>query len=214
MRGATGIGYELEAEYWISTHAPLAGRDSGAYTGSCTILYFNPRAPCGARQSKRGERKTLIIISTHAPLAGRDYGDSTTIYIGRNFNPRAPCGARPLRIYKCREQRDFNPRAPCGARRLTASAAFRWCLFQPTRPLRGATRARGRVSTDDDDFNPRAPCGARLSALRNDQESSDISTHAPLAGRDNNARDSENHEDEFQPTRPLRGATVGAGEPT
>ena len=60
----------------------------------------------------------------------------------------------------------------------------RHTLFQPTRPLRGATRTRRTMPAIARNFNPRAPCGARqdnvipvLSVLR-------ISTHAPLAGRD------------------------------
>ena len=79
--------------------------------------------------------------------------------------------------------------------------------FQPTRPLRGATgvrrvcirttlisthaplAGRDRVLVSlvpiTSNFNPRAPCGARLFPLY------------PLA-----------HPDEFQPTRPLRGATA------
>ena len=79
--------------------------------------------------------------------------------------------------------------------------------FQPTRPLRGATgvrrvcirttlisthaplAGRDRVLVSlvpiTSNFNPRAPCGARLFPLY------------PLA-----------HPDEFQPTRPLRGATL------
>ena len=33
----------------ISTHAPLAGRDAVDVYHMINILYFNPRAPCGAR---------------------------------------------------------------------------------------------------------------------------------------------------------------------
>ena len=56
----------------------------------------------------------------------------------------------------------FNPRAPCGARRSCASCREYPSRFQPTRPLRGAT-----------DILHRDPCIGR-----------NISTHAPLAGRD------------------------------
>ena len=56
--------------------------------------------------------------------------------------------------------------------------------FQPTRPLRGATT--GLVH--------------RLSAF-------DISTHAPLAGRDSWAAIALGEATAFQSTRPLRGAT-------
>ena len=58
----------------ISIHAPLVGRDQGAWGRSAPSSHFNPRAPCGAR--RRSGRKTG--------------------YAG-DFNPRAPCGARPRR---------------------------------------------------------------------------------------------------------------------
>ena len=100
----------------------------------------------------------------------------------------------------------FNPRAPCGARQLFSPIPLSSLIFQPTRPLRGATAAgltnysnfhisthaplagrdricgiRNRIRQH---FNPRAPCGARL-RVSNRGESNFI----------------------FQPTRPLRGAT-------
>ena len=59
-------------------------------------------------------------------------------------------------------------------------------LFQPTRPLRGATAVRPTATAYTANFNPRAPCGARLPATTTSSV-----VHAL-----------------FQPTRPLRGATV------
>ena len=56
----------------ISTHAPLAGRDSSSWRYKCGIRYFNPRAPCGARQDDMIPVFSMLCISTHAPLAGRD----------------------------------------------------------------------------------------------------------------------------------------------
>ena len=80
-------------------------------------------------------------------------------------------------------------------------------------------------------FNPRAPCGARHIALvvhrvlhrisihaplagRDEfieslvMEIDRISTHAPLAGRDQDGVIYDSWNSEFQPTRPLRGATM------
>ena len=72
----------------ISTHAPLAGRDRRGLHREEDNYYFNPRAPCGARQlgteyRNKGQKKfqptrkkrtprRWHVISTHAPLAGRD----------------------------------------------------------------------------------------------------------------------------------------------
>ena len=101
----------------ISTHAPLAGRDRRGLHREEDNYYFNPRAPCGARQlgteyRNKGQKKfqptrplrgaTLAedrvghgeSISTHAPLAGRDAQKKNAPTVARHFNPRAPCGAR------------------------------------------------------------------------------------------------------------------------
>ena len=127
--------------------------------------------------------------------------------IRERFNPRAPCGARRgYRLQKCQTKIDFNPRAPCGARRskfqpqggktvfqptrpLRGATVLQYLPhelvgFQPTRPLRGATRQAHERAAQGGYFNPRAPCGARPVP--------DVCYR--IAAR-------------FQPTRPLRGAT-------
>ena len=172
------------------------------------------------------------MISTHAPLAGRDDQTVRLWAEENNFNPRAPCGARHGVLHAERRQEDFNPRAPCGARHgfLVTNAEKR--VFQPTRPLRGATYTLHDNCTHTAYFNPRAPCGARLTSLRtmfhsnanfnprapcgarpnrvlNPSNSSNISTHAPLAGRDHETYTETCQNLLFQPTRPLRGATIG-----
>ena len=186
MRGATYV-VEWDLREWdISTHAPLAGRDGlNLEPSQRPDDHFNPRAPCGARQTLRLPCALILIISTHAPLAGRDRRRQTGETPSQHFNPRAPCGARP-RPWRSRCSAGyFNPRAPCGARHQQPCGHGRKTIFQPTRPLRGATGgckcSRGAVW----DFNPRAPCGARRLLQ--------IWTLKRLL---------------FQPTRPLRGATV------
>ena len=102
-----------------------------------------------------------------------------------DFNPRAPCGARRVaEIATHLGKSNFNPRAPCGARRMTCARQACTTLFQPTRPLRGATQGH-----------------------QNGQVCHEISTHAPLAGRDRTVLGTTLPRCEFQPTRPLRGAT-------
>ena len=80
-----------------------------------------------------------------------------------NENPGAFQSPRPLRgaTELCFSGGNFNPRAPCGARLGDVLALTPAQIFQPTRPLRGAT------------LTPQ-----QLDALK------EISTHAPLAGRD------------------------------
>ena len=78
--------------------------------------------------------------------------------------------------------------------------------FNPHAPFEA--RRGGRLApASNDRFNPRAPCGARLNWLTVYELKPDISTHAPLAGRDTSFRLSGRFSGAFQPTRPLRGAT-------
>ena len=79
--------------------------------------------------------------------------------------------------------------------------------FQPTRPLRGATEAI-QAATDAIKISTHAPLAGRdLRHLQHRGRHQRISTHAPLAGRDNILKLACFDAKEFQPTRPLRGAT-------
>ena len=185
MRGAT-LPLRGASGYWyISTHAPLAGRDPPCESGEPLSHRFQPTRPLrGAtlwigsviRSSSFQPTRPLrgatvpsednfysMRISTHAPLAGRDSPSKAYLSIFMDFNPRAPCGARRTLGGRTEDFTYFNPRAPCGARRLYGSI-----------------------------------CGGAKS----------ISTHAPLAGRDGSRNTNSFHASSFQPTRPLRGATV------
>ena len=127
--------------FFISTHAPLAGRD--LFHSRCFQMLpdFNPRAPCGARRRLTPYRSCIAMISTHAPLAGRDYKSAFQTYNRTCISTHAPLAGRDLLLLS-------NPR--------------RILLFQPTRPLRGATVGQGGILSLSPYFNPRAPCGARL----------------------------------------------------
>ena len=129
-----------------------------------------------------------------------------------NENPGAFQPTRPLRgatsfIVTTPQTTEFQPTRPLrGATYLGVISASVDEIFQPTRPLRGATRralrSRSRfqhfnprapcgarllkcgIIFSASNFNPRAPCGARLIHTLHDLICIDISTHAPLAGRD------------------------------
>ena len=106
--------------------------------------------------------------------------------------------------------RNFNPRAPCGARLYSFDITADHVVgFQPTRPLRGATFIdRSRNNTQI--ISTHAPLAGRDERLPfSPLALTQISTHAPLAGRDGRITIALIHDLAFQPTRPLRGATVG-----
>ena len=101
----------------ISTHAPLAGRDS-----DCNMR-------CG-----------WLRISTHAPLAGRD-----VLCLGSLDDLMAFQPTRPLRGATFGDLTDtaavdgFQPTRPLRGATLSSSSIGPSDRFQPTRPLRGAT---------------------------------------------------------------------------
>ena len=170
----------------ISTHAPLAGRDNSR---ACESLWEK--------------------ISTHAPLAGRDHHSTSCILlITFHFNPRAPCGARQnLAVGAWRPTVDFNPRAPCGARQSKPYFEVKKKQFQPTRPLRGATKLNV-AGFNISHISTHAPLAGRDSPFVDPAQNITISTHAPLAGRDSIRTVCSCRVTRFQPTRPLRGATM------
>ena len=148
----------------------------------------------------------MKTISTHAPLAGRD-GSQPLPQAGIRISTHAPLAGRDRILRRWIPGRSyFNPRAPCGARPFAVIGGVRIEEFQPTRPLRGATSSTQLI-----------------------QLPYEISTHAPLAGRDL-AKEMKGGfltyfnprapcgarpllrnfpflSIPFQPTRPLRGAT-------
>ena len=161
LRGATKKLDSFTGHTFISTHAPLAGRDDCTTRQISRRRYFNPRAPCGARRQAsncsttetqkfqptrplRGATQLfhgafpMSFISTHAPLAGRDreVADDPSPF---SISTHAPLAGRDIDNY-CK-----NP----------------YKLISTHAPL------AGRDST--------LP---RLASLMQ------ISTHAPLAGRD------------------------------
>ena len=106
-------------------------------------MYFNPRAPCGARP----HHDTAFFKTMH-------------------FNPRAPCGARRIHQRQCAKTQNFNPRAPCGARHSKALTCLTDLDFNPRAPC-GARLHAVIVIICTHHFNPRAPCGARQQKCTN-----------------------------------------------
>ena len=183
MRGATPPRRPRHADYTISIHAPLAGRDLKALWDDCTdeisihaplagrdrpwappagpSPHFNPRAPCGARRLHGGPRGPGRLISIHAPLAGRD----------------------PFKVKYRRYPTIFQSTRPLRGATEAAPKASLGFTFQSTRPLRGATANIKRVYQDHE-ISIHAPLAGRdVNALLGDFHKG-ISIHAPLAGRD------------------------------
>lgn len=133
-----------------------------------------------------------IQISTHAPLVGRDSGSRARQAPCGDFNPRTPCGARPPTSAAHPIAAVFQ--STCSLRGATfrlRGVARRLMVFQPTRPLWGATASVAACALNHLYFNSRAPCGARRQKLTkiflrfydNRQISVDFSVNCRLSER-------------------------------
>ena len=144
---------------------------------------FQSTPPCGARL----ESFTIPIIpkmfQSTRPVRGATGGGivrcaSTPVSI------HAPHAGRDFRIHPARVcNRRFNPRAPCGARHSVLSSTCALCLFQSTRPVRGATCGTGAPSLKVEFQSTRPVRGATRAAAASFGRAL-VSIHAPRAGRD------------------------------
>ena len=193
----------------VSTHAPLAGSDRPIQAPKSSPSRFQPTLPLrGATGLGRADERPGCV-STHAPLAGSDAFSSLTTPLCQLFQPTLPLRGATRNSARCSMAGVcFNPRSPCGERQSNMRLDLHvWLQFHPTLPLRGATGLADSVP-----------------------ETHPVSTHAPLAGSDvkrgrdfrqvicfnprspcGERRDGQGElvpSSWFQPTLPLRGATV------
>ena len=132
------------------------------FTANIRSKLFQPTRPLRGATVMDWFGDVFFIISTHAPLAGRDVELLPLTTSKEEFQPTRPLRGATLRFVLVTSSFSyFNPRAPCGARRFLSLPNFLVPKFQPTRPLRGATYGE-----------------------QQHRSKGEISTHAPLAGRD------------------------------
>ena len=73
---------------------PLRGATGGVVQWSHVTLYFNPRAPCGARLAMFRKKMRCRLFQPTRPLRGATAIPRNHSMPDHDFNPRAPCGAR------------------------------------------------------------------------------------------------------------------------
>ena len=170
----------------VSTHAPLAGSDGHLVVDRHSVALFQPTLPLRGATVVLGLDSRGLWFQPTLPLRGATRPLGFFARLPR-FNPRSPCGERQAarsssRPSSCR----FNPRSPCGERLDAALGLLQQLVVSTHAPLAGSDVAL-------------QPVGAHDLA---------VSTHAPLAGSDRASHVSGNPRHSFQPTLPLRGATV------
>ena len=101
----------------ISIHAPRVGGDSVRHFTLPGFHYFNPRPPCGGRQTSLNNSSRCVEFQSTPPV----------------------WGATKRRIYHLLKTRYFNPRPPCGGRLGQGRIVTGRMTFQSTPPVWGAT---------------------------------------------------------------------------
>ena len=101
------------------------------------------------------------------------------------------------------ELEPISTHAPLAGRDVsTLGVVTSFIAFQPTRPLRGATTCHGRSRRTNIEFQPTRPLRGATRRRRRCTLAKKISTHAPLAGRDQSIRYPKSSHENFNPRAP------------
>ena len=151
----------------------------------CAQADFNPRTPCGVRQSGAGGKNTWKAFQSTHPMRGATLKfEDGALKIREDFNPRTPCGVRRLCVLHLVQEVYISIHAPhAGCDPLFAAVCMDDWTFQSTHPMRGAT-AIARIKPVVIRISIHAPhagcdcnnCGVCYTDA--------ISIHAPHAGCD------------------------------
>ena len=192
----------------VSTHAPLAGSDGHLVVDRHSVALFQPTLPLRGATVVLGLDSRGLWFQPTLPLRGATRPLGFFARLPR-FNPRSPCGERQAarsssRPSSCR----FNPRSPCGERPF---AALLWRVTPRFNPRSPCGERRGGVpSGQPRNVSTHAPLAGSDGQLGLVPDELDVSTHAPLAGSDLYTHTMGVLPRRFQPTLPLRGATLPA----
>ena len=185
MWGATIDLVAYADDLQISIHAPRVGSDGRKRSVGFVVVNFNPRSPCGERQSR-----------------------PSVVYICTIFQSTLPVwGATMLAHRQAARQINFNPRSPCGERRKRCGLQSNVRLFQSTLPVWGATIPMSNLNTEER-ISIHAPrVGSDEIHSAGCAGVSAISIHAPRVGSDKNELWRLSMPTIFQSTLPVWGAT-------
>ena len=176
------------------------------------MVYFNPRAPCGARPSSCPKQAAWRGISIHAPRAGRDLKMTDLQFDAALFQSTRPVRGATSMFLPHPDVFQFQSTRPVrGATAISRPGRTR-PAFQSTRPVRGATLLLFIISMQHCSISIHAPRAGRDIRLPVHFSGICISIHAPRAGRDYITTEIGLRPLAFQSTRPVRGATAAVDQ--
>ena len=181
-------------------------------SSSLPPLYFNPRAPCGARLMLIFRLVILSAFQSTRPVWGATIFTSNFFLLMRFQSTRPVWGATALTVfYRCHKAISIHaPRVGRDWGLPQISLAGK--QFQSTRPVWGATLRHCYGDPCRGYFNPRAPCGARPYLMVNAFMRNAFQSTRPVWGATVSSVYFIQAETTFQSTRPVWGATSIAPE--
>ena len=164
VRGATIFIFSFLSFYFqFQSTLPVRGATGFAVPFEKYLTNFNPRSPCGERQSKNIREKIPISISIHAPRAGSDRIEANAPKIPVIFQSTLPVR---------------------GATTCFHGSVYATDIISIHAPRAGSDNSYFFSPPAVYHFNPRSPCGERRRAPASRHRAKDISIHAPRAGSD------------------------------
>ena len=155
-------------------------------TSSESFFFFNPRTPCGVRQTGGEITWTRCWFQSTHSLRSATHIPPGSDSSGGCFNPRTPCGVRPFRVISFPALRRFQSTHSLRSATDSTGRSGAEKEFQSTHSLRSATTWAFNMEpvkavsihallaecdqilficmTKSYGFNPRTPCGVRLSS--------------------------------------------------
>ena len=184
MRGATPGGPQDIVMDAISIHAPHAGRDQMDHHLCYWGDQFQSTRPMRGATLLRHPAGQRGQISIHAPHAGRDRWHRLWRLLASVFQSTRPMRGATPRGGEESIGGEISIHAPHAGRDLRQINLF-YCnlLFQSTRPMRGAT-GKSEFAAGLGLFQSTRPMRGATRPLEHRPEHTEISIHAPHAGRD------------------------------
>ena len=176
-------------------------------------FYFNPRPPCGGRQSGAWRYRRLSNFNPRPPCGGRRTTDGSGTLWGVLFQSTSPVWRttryaehiisipRRISIHVPRVEDDD----------ICTLRVLKLGKFQSTSPVWRTTAGRVRTRRNRWDFNPRPPCGGRLCNLSPFRLKSHFNPRPPCGGRLPSSSPYPTRERNFNPRPPCGGRQTPSG---
>ena len=146
----------------VSIHAPRVGCDAQPrIDGRCLWFQFTHPVWGATIDGADGIYLLTQFQFTH-PVWGATASRVAWVSGIARFNSRTPCGVRPIACHSLTVSSQVSIHAPrVGCDSKSCSVGIRYCPFQFTHPVWGATDSLPLAHCELASFNSRTPCGVR-----------------------------------------------------